>query len=186
MTTSTEARTGIEDFEEQVKLAHYQIQSLGVSSLKIEAYDENPEPHQRLGINIDSLNMSFEGKYADLQKVDVNVRIEALNRYEELIRAQGDVQGMDRAGYEVLTDMLVGELAKAESQLLDLELGLNPQKLNPADKLPILISSFPRSVHEEYFDRVQAEWGRAQMLTMRQRNRLNAMDKAAPVSTPEQ
>src|SRR3989344_2743907 len=109
MTTSTEARTGIEDFEEQVKLAHYQIQSLGVSSLKIEA----------------------------------------LNRYEELIRAQGDVQGMDRAGYEVLTDMLVGELAKAESQLLDLELGLNPQKLNPADKLPILISSFPRSVHEQ-------------------------------------
>src|SRR3990167_10755475 len=98
MTTSTEARTGIEDFEEQVKLAHYQIQSLGVSSLKIEA-------HQRLGINIDSLNMSFEGKYADLQKVDVNVRIEALNRYEKRIRAQGGVQGMDRAGYEVLSDM---------------------------------------------------------------------------------
>src|SRR3990167_8811766 len=105
MTTSIEARTGIEDFEEQVKLAHYQIQSLGVSSLKIEAYDENPEPHQRLGINIDSLNMSFEGKYADLQKVDVNVRIEALNRYEKRIRAQGGVQGMDRAGYEVLSDM---------------------------------------------------------------------------------
>ena len=184
MATSPEAKTEAGDFEARVELVHNNIQSLGRSFQRLVAYNENPELYQRvLRWNMGDLNAVFRGKYSDVQNVEIDVRIEALNRYEESVENNDDVQATDRAGYEVLTLMLVVELAEADSRLLDLESDMSQEKM-AADELSTLISSFPLSVHERYFDKINSEWERAQKLANRQRKRLDAMQGKVDISTP--